>query len=73
MNLTTKQAEAIEAVRRIMCENFDSFIVSYRITDENLRSSIMHDWHGDITDVIGLAVITQDRLLRKCNEATRLS
>lgn len=51
-------------VRRIMKEHFDSWIVTYRITDENLNTKINHDWHGDIVDVVGLSSITQNRMLQ---------
>jgi hypothetical protein len=62
--MTPKQEQAIIEVRKILKEHFDSFIITYRITDENLRSKVNHDWHGDIVDVTGLASITQARMLQ---------
>lgn len=61
--MTPTQQQAIAAVRSIMMQNFDAFVLSYRITGENLDSKINHEWHGNITDVIGLVAITEKRLL----------
>lgn len=62
--MTPAQENAITEVRKILKENFDSFIVTYRITDEGLRSKVNHDWHGDIVDIVGLAAITHSRMLQ---------
>ncbi len=62
--MTSEQNQAIADVRRIMKMHFDSWIISYRITDENLRSQINQDWHGDIVDVTGLAAISNNRMLQ---------
>jgi hypothetical protein len=61
--MTPVQEKAIAEVRKILKENFDSWLISYRITNENLQTKINHDWHGDIVDVVGLSSITQSRLL----------
>ncbi len=53
----------MEEVRRLMKGQFDSFIITYRITDENLNTQVNHDWHGDIVDVVGLAAMTSHRML----------
>lgn len=50
-------------VRRLLKGQFDSWIVTYRITDENLRTKINHDWHGDIVDVVGLSAIAYHRMM----------
>lgn len=62
--MTPEQEKAIAEVRKLMKEYFDSWLLTYRITDENLNSKINHDWHGDIVDVVGLSSITQSRLLQ---------
>ncbi len=62
--MTQQQDKAIAEVKKILKENFDSWILTYRITDENLNSKINHDWHGDIVDIVGLSAITQSRLLQ---------
>jgi hypothetical protein len=58
-----EQEQAIRDVRIILNRHFDAWIVNYKIKDENLRSQISHDWHGDITDVIGLNRIAEQRVL----------
>ncbi len=57
------QEDTMEEVRRLMKGQFDSFIITYRITDENLNTKVNHDWHGDIVDVVGLAAMTSHRML----------
>jgi hypothetical protein len=74
--MTEQQQQAVGQVCRLMKENFDSFILTYRITDENLGSKIHHEWHGHLSDVVGLAAITQHRLgeitsLRGVPDATK--
>ena len=58
-----EQEQAIRDVRIILNRHFDAWIVNYKIKDENIRSQISHDWHGDITDVIGLNRIAEQRVL----------
>lgn len=60
--MTQAQEQAITEVKKILKEHFDSWILTYRITDENLRSKVNHDWHGDIVDIVGLTTITANRL-----------
>jgi len=62
--MTQAQDQAIAEVRKIMKQHFDSWLITYRITDENLNSKIHHDWHGDVVDIVGLSSITQQRLLQ---------
>lgn len=54
-------------VRKLLKANFASFVLSYRITNENLESKISHDWHGQISDVIGMNEIARVRLLTLTN------
>lgn len=61
--MTALQNQAIEEVRRIMKANFDSFILTYRITDEHLKTRVNHDWHGDVVDIVGLAAMTNHRMM----------
>lgn len=60
--MTPTQEAAIIEVKKILKEHFDSWILTYRITDENLRSKVNHDWHGDIVDIVGLTTITHNRM-----------
>ena len=61
--MNPQQEATMTEVRRLMKGQFDSFIISYRITDENLNTKINHDWHGDIVDIIGLSTITHHRMI----------
>jgi hypothetical protein len=61
--MTPQQEEAMKEVRKLMVQNFDSWLLTYSITNENLQTKINHDWHGNISDVVGLSSITQSRLL----------
>lgn len=71
MTLTEQQVKALDQVRHILSANFDAWIICYRTSDENLRSMVLNEWQGDITDVIGLTAVSHDRLLRICNEPRR--
>ena len=62
MNLV--QSQAIEEVRKLMIANFDSYLLTYRETNEKMQSKIGHDWHGDVAGVVGLAAITNSRMLQ---------
>lgn len=52
--MATNKEEAIKESKKILMEHFDSFCINLKIKDENLRTKIWHEWHGDITDVLGL-------------------
>lgn len=45
-------------------QHFDSWLLTVDITNEHLESKIHHDWHGNISQVVGLSSITQERLLQ---------
>jgi hypothetical protein len=62
--MTQLQEQAIAEVRRLLKLHFDSWILSYRITDEGLRTKVNQDWHGDIVDVTGLAAVANHRMLQ---------
>lgn len=66
-NMTTQQHQAVEDCRKILAAQFDAFVISTKCKDENLRSQIFHHWNGDITDVLGLSVLAQDRMTRIVN------
>lgn len=53
-----------EFITLALKENVDSFIINYKIKDENLRTRIGQTWHGDISDVAGLNAIGQARILK---------
>ena len=65
--MTESQTQAIADVRKLMNANFDSWVLSHKLVSENLRSSIGQDWHGDISDVIGLTDVTKSRLIAIAN------
>ncbi len=66
MNMTHEQQAALDKIRTIMNEHFDAWVLSYRLADENMRSSIHYQWQGDVTDVLGLAVVTKENLINIC-------
>lgn len=60
--MTHIQEEALGQIRKILKSNFDAFVLTYKIKDENMRSCFNHEWHGDISDVIGMNHICGIRL-----------
>ncbi|MCR6656631.1 MAG: hypothetical protein NVV63_12655 [Opitutus sp.] len=63
--LSSQQEEALDAVRRILAANFDCWALSFRFTREDLSSVVDHDWHGNVTDVVGLTRIASLRAERE--------
>lgn len=47
-----------------MTEHFDAWLLTHKIKGENLQTSISHDWHGDISDIIGMNTIGGTRLMQ---------
>lgn len=61
--MTPKQEATIAEVRKLLKGDFDSWVLAYKITDENLQSKVNSDWHGHMSDIVGLTSITHSRLL----------
>lgn len=61
--MTPLQEKAVDNARALLTEHFDSWVMTYKVKNENLKCKIEHDFHGDITDIVGLVAITQSRLL----------
>lgn len=60
--MTPLQDNAIHQVRKILCEHFDAWLLTFQITNEKLESKINHDFHGNIAEISGLSTITHERL-----------
>ena len=71
--LNPQQEQALEQVRKIMVEHFDSWILSYKMKNENMRSAVMHSWHGDAPDVLGLTVIAKEKVIDYIRSAGRVT
>jgi hypothetical protein len=63
--LTDKQKKALQDATDILSESFDSILIAVRAADERLNDSIVTDYHGPITDILGLAQISKLRIERK--------
>lgn len=48
---------ALAEARVILEKVFDSFVISARFEDMDVRSAIITEWHGNFTDAIGLAQV----------------
>lgn len=59
-----KQQQAINAVKIILSERFDSFVLAVRIAEANGEDRIVTDRYGSYSDSLGLARIMQIRLER---------
>lgn len=60
--MTAAQNEAIEKAKAILMDHFESLVIATRSTDENLKDEMNTDWHGPISDCLGMAVISQERI-----------
>lgn len=59
--MTPAQETALGEVRRILTENFDSWVIASRTTDEVDRVDINTAWRGSLDSIVGLISITQMR------------
>jgi hypothetical protein len=60
--MTPTEESALEEAKAILKLHFDSFLVTTRVSDEGTRDRVNSDWHGSLSDVIGLHHITGLRL-----------
>lgn len=61
--MTKDQANAVAEAKKILDRHFDSYVIAYRVTDENLRTSVFYSWYGGVPDVIGLLEIAKVKML----------
>lgn len=62
--MTPAQEQALKDARKILMQHFDAWLLTVDITNENLKSKIHHDWHGNIAQVVGLGAIAHERLIQ---------
>lgn len=55
MNLSPAQQKALDEARALLFENFESYCVTLRATDENGDFDIKTFWEGSMPEAIGLA------------------
>jgi len=60
--MTPAEESALSEAKAILLVHFDAFTISSRVTDEDGASRINSDWHGALSDVIGIHRITGLRL-----------
>lgn len=60
--MSESQEEAAKQAVKLLTAHFDAFCINVKNKNENLRTSVDHYWHGDITDVIGLNRVAVARL-----------
>lgn len=60
--MTPLQDKALIDVKHILNSNFDAFVLTTRSCDEFTSDSVNTDWHGSLSDVIGLNHISGKRL-----------
>lgn len=66
--MTNLQEQAIKEITKILNLHFDSFILTTKSTDETMQDAINTDWHGSLSDVVGLVEITKNRLMKISTE-----
>ena len=65
--MTRDEQNAMNEVRAILIPYFDSFVITTRTADGN-GDRINSEWHGSLSDVLGLASITKMRLEKIAND-----
>lgn len=60
--MTQAEEQAIDEVRGILRLHFDTFTITTRTADEDGTDRINSDWHGPLSDVIGMHRITGLRM-----------
>jgi hypothetical protein len=60
--LTKAQDKAIKDAKAILMKEFESVVIVLRATDENQCSHFPCDWHGHLSDVVGLLKIATVRV-----------
>lgn len=60
--MTAAEESALEEAKGILRLHFDAFTISTRTADEDGTDRINSDWHGALSDVMGIHRITGLRL-----------
>lgn len=60
--MTPAEESALAEVRRILSLHFDAFVLSTRTSTENGADRINTDWHGALSDVMGIQRISSLRM-----------
>lgn len=60
--MTPVEERALDEAKRILKLHFDAFTITTRTGDEDGTDRINSDWHGALSDVIGIHRITALRL-----------
>ncbi len=69
--LNPQQQKALDQSRKLLTEHFDSWIISYKFKNENNQSAVLQSWQGDSSDVLGLTVVAQKRVIDFIENAGR--
>lgn len=62
--MTRAEKEALDEAKAILRLHFDAFTITTRTHDEDDTDRINSDWHGGLSDVIGIHRITGLRMDR---------
>lgn len=62
--MTSAEESALNEVRAILRLYFDAFVITTRTHDEDGTDRINSDWHGALSDAIGLNRVTTLRMDR---------
>ena len=60
--MTASEESALAEAKAILRLHFDAFTITTRTADEDGSDRINSDWHGALSDVIGIHRITSLRL-----------
>lgn len=60
--MTPSEESALSEVKAILALHFDAYTITTRTADEDGTDRVNSDWHGALSDVIGLHRITGLRL-----------
>lgn len=60
--MTTSEEAALQEAKSILRLHFDAFVITTRTHDEEGTDRINSDWHGALSDAIGLNRITTIRM-----------
>lgn len=60
--MTETEEQALSEAKAILRLHFDSFVITTRISDFDGSDRVNSDWHGSISDIIGLNRVTALRL-----------
>ena len=60
--MTPSEETAINAAKKLLALHFDAFLITTRRRDEDGKDQISTDWHGALSDIVGLHRISGLRL-----------